>query len=51
MLQVVRLVAGSAGGVVKMAPLKALARVLEKALLEYQGLFQRLVDILRATIE
>ena len=33
-----------------MAPLKGLVRVCEKAVLEYQRLLQRLVDILRAQI-
>ena len=47
MLQVV---VGSAGGQLMMAPLKGLARVCEKAVLEYRGLLQRIVDLLRAQI-
>ena len=49
-LQLVLLLVGSAGGKAKMAPLKGLVRVCEKAVLEYQRLLQRLVDILRAQI-
>ena len=49
-LQLVQLLVGSAGGKAKMAPLKGLVRVCEKAVLEYQRLLQRLVDILRAQI-
>ena len=46
----VMLVVGSAGGTARVAPLKGLVRVCEKAVLEYQRLLQRLVDILRAQI-
>ena len=46
----VMLVVGSAGGTARVAPLKGLVRVCEKAVLEYQRLLQCLVDILRAQI-
>ena len=49
-LQLVQLLVGSAGGKAKMAPLKGLVHVCEKAVLEYQRLLQCLVDILRAQI-